>query len=75
LVQKSQAGQDEGNLKSGNEVLPDRFITEAKATLPIVGPAQPRLEDLFAAMTLQQIRLKHDQQVPIWEPAQEVRRR
>jgi hypothetical protein len=27
-----------------------------------------QLDDVFAALNLLQIRLKHDQQVPVWEP-------
>jgi protein-L-isoaspartate O-methyltransferase len=59
---------DKGYLKADNQVLPERFMTEAKATLPIVGHVEARLDDVFAALNLQQIRLKHDQQVPVWEP-------
>ena len=30
--------------------------------------SEPRLDDVFAAVNLQQLRLKNDQQVPVWEP-------
>jgi hypothetical protein len=58
---------ESGYLSSANRVLRERFLTEAKATLPL-----PRddasLEDVFSALSLQQVRLKSDQQVPVWEP-------
>jgi hypothetical protein len=44
-------------------------MTEAKATLPIIEQGGVHLDDVFAALNLQQIRLKHDQQVPVWEPS------
>ncbi|MGB6416439.1 MAG: hypothetical protein WBF50_07550 [Pseudolabrys sp.] len=43
-------------------------MTEAKATLPMLDQHNARLDDVIAALNLQQIRLKHDQQVPVWEP-------
>ena len=43
-------------------------MTEAKATLPIIEQGEVHLDDVFAALNLQQIRLKHDQQVPVWNP-------
>jgi hypothetical protein len=43
-------------------------MTEAKATLPMIDQNDAQLDDIFAALNLQQIRLKHDQQVPVWEP-------
>jgi hypothetical protein len=43
-------------------------ITEAAATLPSVGDAVS-LDDIFSAVSLQQVRLKNDQQIPVWEPA------
>jgi hypothetical protein len=57
-----------GYLKADEELLPDRFIMEARATLPLLGPNEAGLDDVFAALTLQQARLKYDQQVPVWEP-------
>jgi SAM-dependent methyltransferase len=59
---------DKGYLSANNRVLPERFMTEAKATLPMIDHNDARLDDVFAALNLQQIRLKHDQQVPVWEP-------
>ncbi len=51
------------------EVLPRRFAEEARASLPgLAGDAgvlaQP--ESVFAAVSLQRLRLRHDQQVPEW---------
>jgi SAM-dependent methyltransferase len=59
---------DRGFLKADNQPLSVRFTTEAKATLPIVAKAELQLDDVFAAVNLQQLRLKNDQQVPVWEP-------
>lgn len=54
-------------LKAGNQALTERFTTEAKATLPTLDEgASP--DDLFSAVSLQQMRLKNDQQIPLWEP-------
>jgi hypothetical protein len=52
----------------GNQVLTQRFITEAAASLPTAGVAAS-LDDIFSAVSLQQVRLKNDQQIPVWEPA------
>ena len=57
-----------GYFQADNQVLSERFMTEAKATLPVIEHVEFQLDDVFAALNLQQIRLKHDQQVPIWEP-------
>lgn len=59
---------DDGYLSADNQVIPERFLTEAKATLPMLDQHNARLDDVIAALNLQQIRLKHDQQVPVWEP-------
>jgi len=59
---------ERGYLKAGNQVLPERFMAEAKATLPVIEHVEFQLDDVFAALNMQQIRLKHDQQVPVWEP-------
>ncbi len=47
-------------------ILHDRFITEASASLPTIVESRPQSEDIFAAMNLQRMRLKHDQQIPEW---------
>jgi hypothetical protein len=54
---------DRGYLKANNQVLPERFMIEVKATLPIIEQGEVHLDDVFAALNLQWIRLKHDQQV------------
>lgn len=51
------------------ELLPRRFAEEARASLPgLAGDAGvPPLPDaVFAAVSLQRLRLRHDQQVPEW---------
>jgi len=53
-------------LKAENPVLPEQFRIEARASLPIVGGERFELDDVFAGLTLQRLRLKHDQQVPEW---------
>ncbi|MGE0725927.1 MAG: hypothetical protein AB7O45_16245, partial [Alphaproteobacteria bacterium] len=59
---------DVGYLRATGTLLPDRFMTEARATLPLLGPTDDRPDDVFSAVTLQQARLKYDQQVPVWDP-------
>jgi hypothetical protein len=59
---------DAGYVKANETLLPERFVTEARATLPLLGPTDDGLDDIFGAVTLQQARLKYDQQVPEWEP-------
>jgi hypothetical protein len=66
--QRIEEWWDQGYIKADNRLLSERFMTEARATLPIVGKCEPRLDDVFAAVNLQQLRLKNDQQVPVWEP-------
>lgn len=57
-------------LVDGGLVLPRRFADEARASLPgLEGEAgQPTLEEVFAALCVQRLRLRHDQQVPEWIP-------
>jgi len=45
--------------------LPDQFLQEARASLPAFSTSAPG--DVFASVSLQRIRLRHDQQVPEWE--------
>jgi hypothetical protein len=59
---------ERGYLGAGSQILAERFMTEAGATLPVVEKDRAVLDDIFAAVNLQQIRLKHDQQIPIWNP-------
>jgi SAM-dependent methyltransferase len=57
-------------IDASNQLLNQRFVMEAAATLPSVGEAMS-LADIFLAMSLQQARLKNDQQIPVWEPTVE----
>lgn len=57
-----------GYLKIENSGLPERFKLEARASLPGMEDVQFSLDDLFAGLNLQQVRLKHDQQAPEWDP-------
>ncbi len=58
---------EDAYLKAENSVLAERFRIEAGASLPIVSADKVRLDDVFAGLTLQRLRLKHDQQVPEWQ--------
>ena len=53
-------------LNPENSVLPERFRIEARASLPIVAGDNFQLDDVFSGLTIQRLRLKHDQQVPEW---------
>ena len=44
----------------------DRFWLEAHSSLPSVHAGKETLDDIFDAVCLQRIRLKHDQQIPEW---------
>ncbi len=59
---------DKGYLKAPNQMLSERFMTETKATLPVIERVDFQVGDVFDALNMQQIRLKHDQQIPVWEP-------
>jgi len=50
------------NIETG---LPERFLTEARASLPTFSSSKP--SDVFPVVTLRRIRLRHDQQVPEWD--------
>jgi hypothetical protein len=56
-----------GYLGAGNRVLPDRFITEAGATLPMLAGEPGGLDDVFEAVGMQQMRLRADQGVALWD--------
>lgn len=50
-----------------NLLLPRRFADEARASLPgLGGTAAPDLDEVFAALCMQRLRLRHDQQVSEW---------
>ena len=55
-------------LDGAGSLLPQRFVDEAAASLP--GLADPALagmpDEVFAALRVQRMRLRHDQQVPEW---------
>jgi hypothetical protein len=49
--------------------LPDQFLQQARTSLPAFSTAAPG--DIFASVTLQRIRLRHDQQAPEWGACRE----
>lgn len=55
-------------LLSENTALPRRFADEAQASLPAVDTSggMPDLDEVYAAVGLQRLRLHQDQQVPEW---------
>ena len=63
-----QGWWEEAYLQALNPVLSVRFTQEVCASLPglLAVSAPPTLDDCFTAILLQQVRLKHDQQVPEW---------
>ena len=56
-----------GLLDAGNSILRARFMTKATRTLPLVAETTSS-DEIFMAVSLQQARLKNDQQIPVWEP-------
>jgi SAM-dependent methyltransferase len=54
-------------VRAENRVLPGRFRVEAEATLPMLGGEQGGLDDVFAAVEMQQMRLRADQGVGVWD--------
>jgi hypothetical protein len=54
-------------LDGSSPLLPRRFSDEARASLPgLGGPDAPPAEEVFAALRVQRLRLRHNQQVPEW---------
>ncbi len=49
-----------------NRLLCDRFAIEAATSLPGVSSGSDRLDDYYAGLALQRLRLKHNQQAPEW---------
>ena len=47
--------------------LRERFAIEARATLPSIDAAMVTADEVFSGLLLQQMRLRHDQQAPVWE--------
>ena len=50
----------------GRPVVSEQFWTQARSSLPSVNAADNTLNDIFDALCLQRMRLKHDQQAPEW---------
>jgi len=67
-----QGWWERGYLKANNPALAERFMTEARASLPMISYDSAGLSDVFAALNLQQLRLKHDQQVQVWNPRSQI---
>lgn len=54
-------------LSNANPTIPERFLGEARASLPSLAyMSEPSLDDVFGGVALQRLRLKQDQQVPEW---------
>ncbi len=49
------------------DVLDQRFVLEARSSLPSIPEGPLALDDVFAGVMLQRIRLRQDQGVPEWE--------
>nr|WP_225914070.1 HNH endonuclease domain-containing protein [Leptolyngbya ohadii] len=66
--ERVQSWWDEAYIQTANSLIPRRFVTEARASLPglLYSADTLALDDLFAAVMLQRAKLKHDQQVPEW---------
>jgi hypothetical protein len=47
--------------------LHEQFTMEARATLPGIGRSICGNDDIFSGLILQQMRLRHDQQAPLWD--------
>jgi SAM-dependent methyltransferase len=58
-----------GYLATEGAVLGSRFMTEAEATLPMMVGSSSGLDDVFEAIGMQQIRLRADQGVGVWDGA------
>jgi hypothetical protein len=58
----------EAYLSTGNSALSRRFGDEVRASLPAIGSSEgvPDLNEVYAAVVLQRLRLHQDQQVPEW---------
>jgi hypothetical protein len=54
-------------LAADTPLLPQRFMAEARASLPgLDNPGAATSDEIFAALRVQRLRLRHDQQVPEW---------
>lgn len=54
-------------LSADTPALGERFGAEARATLPSLGAEALSPDEVFSGLLLQQMRLRHDQQAPVWE--------
>lgn len=54
-------------LDADSEDLRNRFIIGAKATLPSASMGEVHLDEIFNSLELLQMRLRNDQQIPVWE--------
>lgn len=63
-----QAWWQNAYLADGNAVLPRRFADEARASLPGLTElsSMPALGEVFGALQIQRLRLRHDRQLPEW---------
>ena len=57
---------DDAYRSAPNRLLGDRFAIEAATSLPGVSSGSNRLDDYYAGLALQRLRLKHNQQAPEW---------
>jgi SAM-dependent methyltransferase len=56
-----------GYCASEMPALRERFGNEARASLPAIDAAAVTPEEVFSGLLLQQMRLRHNQQAPVWE--------
>jgi hypothetical protein len=71
-----QAWWQRAYLEGTSPLFPRRFVDEARASLPGLGDsAAVSSPEVFAAVRMQRLRLRHDQQVPEWAGAQTDGRR
>lgn len=59
---------ERGYVSDNGDALSQRFMTEVRAGLPALPAGGVGLDDVFAGVALQRMRLSHDQQVPEWSP-------
>ena len=55
-----------GYCTADQPLLHQRFEIEARATLPTLGDAAISTDEVFSGLLLQHLRLRHDQQAPVW---------
>ncbi len=64
-----QAWWQKGYLRADGVIAGSRFMIEAEATLPMIGGTASGLADVFEAVGMQQVRLRADQGVGVWDAA------